>query len=154
METEDIKTDTERPRAATPGTAPARPGGMRASTGGFGPGPARDDRGGDRGPGRDDRFGRGGGGGGRDRGDDRDDRGERGAGGNARNRRKMCKFCADAQIIMDYKNPQLLRNFMTDRGKIIPRRITGNCAKHQRKLADAIKRARMIALMPFTVTGK
>ena len=55
---------------------------------------------------------------------------------------------------IDYKDPQTLKYFITDRGKIVPRRISGNCAKHQRKVSLAIKRARMIALMPFTVTGK
>jgi small subunit ribosomal protein S18 len=69
-------------------------------------------------------------------------------------RRKVCRFCADKKIGIDYKDPQLLKYFITDRGKIIPRRISGNCAKHQRKEGVAIKRARMIALMPFTVTGK
>jgi len=69
-------------------------------------------------------------------------------------RRKVCRFCADATQSIDYKNPQLLKNFITDRGKITPRRITGSCAKHQRALATAIARARMIALMPFTVTGR
>ena len=68
-------------------------------------------------------------------------------------RRKMCKFCADETIKIDYKDASLLKYFITDRGKIIPRRISGNCAKHQRKVSGAIKRARMIALMPFTVTG-
>ena len=69
-------------------------------------------------------------------------------------RRKICRFCADPTISLDYKNPQILKNFITDRGKITPRRITGNCAKHQRQLALAIRRARMIALMPFSVTGR
>jgi small subunit ribosomal protein S18 len=69
-------------------------------------------------------------------------------------RRKMCRFCADLGVSLDYKNPQLLKNFMTERGKIMPRRISGNCAKHQRALALAIRRARMIALMPFSVTGR
>jgi small subunit ribosomal protein S18 len=69
-------------------------------------------------------------------------------------RRKMCRFCADMAVSLDYKNPQLLKNFITDRGKIMPRRISGNCAKHQRALALAIRRARMIALMPFSVTGR
>ncbi len=69
-------------------------------------------------------------------------------------RRKVCRFCADKNVPIDYKDPQTLKYFITDRGKIIPRRISGNCAKHQRKVAVAIKRARMIALMPFTVTGK
>src|SRR5258708_4798061 len=69
-------------------------------------------------------------------------------------RRKVCRFCADKNVSIDYKDPQTLKYFITDRGKIIPRRISGNCAKHQRKVGTAIKRARMIALMPFTVTGK
>src|SRR6476646_4031379 len=69
-------------------------------------------------------------------------------------RRKVCRFCADKNVAIDYKDPQTLKYFITDRGKVIPRRISGNCATHQRKLGTAIKRARMIALMPFTVTGK
>ena len=69
-------------------------------------------------------------------------------------RRKVCRFCADKNVPIDYKDPGTLKYFITDRGKIIPRRISGNCAKHQRKVSTAIKRARMIALMPFTVTGK
>lgn len=69
-------------------------------------------------------------------------------------RRKVCRFCADSSLAIDYKNPQLLKNFITDRGKIVPRRISGNCARHQRRLSVAIRRARMIALMPFTVTGR
>jgi len=68
-------------------------------------------------------------------------------------RRKVCRFCSDAEIPIDYKDPGLLKHFMTDRGKIIPRRISGNCAKHQRAIALAVKQARTIALMPFTVTG-
>src|SRR6516162_7575820 len=69
-------------------------------------------------------------------------------------RRKVCRFCADKNVAIDYKDPQTLKYFITDRGKIIPRRISGNCAKHQRKVGVAIKRARMIALMPFAVTGQ
>jgi small subunit ribosomal protein S18 len=69
-------------------------------------------------------------------------------------RRKVCRFCADKNVVIDYKDPQTLKYFITDRGKVIPRRISGNCATHQRKVSTAIKRARMIALMPFTVTGK
>ncbi len=69
-------------------------------------------------------------------------------------RRKVCRFCADKNVPIDYKDPQTLKYFITDRGKVIPRRISGNCAKHQRKVATAVKRSRMIALMPFTVTGK
>ena len=63
-------------------------------------------------------------------------------------RRKVCRFCAEDTPI-DYKDVELLRHFITDRAKIIPRRITGTCAKHQRELAVAIKRARYIALLPF-----
>jgi small subunit ribosomal protein S18 len=90
-------------------------------------------------------------------GDDRK-RGGRGGGGaggkRGFSRRKICRFCADKQVLIDYKDPQTLKYFITDRGKIVPRRISGNCAKHQRKVSLAIKRARMIALMPFAVTGK
>ena len=81
-------------------------------------------------------------------------RGSGSGSGSGRRRRRMCRFCADTETIIDYKNPQMLKYFITDRGKMIPRRITGTCAKHQRKLAVAIKRSRMVALMPFTVTGK
>jgi small subunit ribosomal protein S18 len=69
-------------------------------------------------------------------------------------RRKVCRFCVEPTLVPDYKDPQLLKYFITERGKIIPRRISGNCAKHQRQVALAIKRARMVALIPFTVTGK
>jgi small subunit ribosomal protein S18 len=68
-------------------------------------------------------------------------------------RRKLCKFCSDEKIPIDYKDPGLLKYFITDRGKLVPRRLTGNFAKHQRAIATAVKRARMIALMPFAVTG-
>jgi small subunit ribosomal protein S18 len=68
-------------------------------------------------------------------------------------RRKMCKFCADDKLDIDYKNASLLKYFITDRGKLVPRRLSGNCAKHQRAIAIAVNRARMIALMPFSVTG-
>ncbi|NLN39465.1 MAG: 30S ribosomal protein S18 [Smithella sp.] len=64
-------------------------------------------------------------------------------------RRKFCRFCSDSNIKIDYKNPVILNNFITERGKIMPRRITGNCAYHQRELTVAIKRARAIAIMPF-----
>ena len=69
-------------------------------------------------------------------------------------RRRMCRFCADSEEVLDYKDPQTLKFFITERGKVLPRRISGNCAKHQRALALAVRRARMIALVPFTVTGK
>ena len=67
-------------------------------------------------------------------------------------RRKICRFCADTSIVIDYKDPRTLRFFTTERGKIIPRRVSGNCARHQRKLTTAIKRARTIALMPYAAT--
>jgi small subunit ribosomal protein S18 len=65
-------------------------------------------------------------------------------------RRKVCRFCADKSLVIDYKDPKTLRFFTTERAKIIPRRISGNCAKHQRALTQAIKRARQLALMPYT----
>jgi small subunit ribosomal protein S18 len=65
-------------------------------------------------------------------------------------RRKVCRFCADSNVKIDYKDPKLLKYFITERGKIIPRRISGNCARHQREITLAIKRARHIALMPYT----
>ncbi|MDD3823265.1 MAG: 30S ribosomal protein S18, partial [Sphaerochaetaceae bacterium] len=61
---------------------------------------------------------------------------------------KVCKFCTQ-NLVADYKNPDLLRRYVTDRGKILPRRITGNCAKHQRALTLEIKRARVLAYLPF-----
>ncbi|HET6419448.1 MAG TPA: 30S ribosomal protein S18 [Geobacteraceae bacterium] len=64
-------------------------------------------------------------------------------------RRKVCRFCADKQITIDYKDPRTLRAFISERGKIVPRRISGNCAKHQREITEAIKRARNIALLPI-----
>lgn len=66
-----------------------------------------------------------------------------------RARRKVCAFCVDKVEDIDYKDVNRLRNFMSDRGKILPRRQTGNCAKHQRAMTRAVKRAREIALLPF-----
>ena len=63
-------------------------------------------------------------------------------------KKKICRFCADKSMKIDYKDPNL-KYFITERGKIIPRRISGNCAKHQRKIAVAIKRARFLALLPY-----
>ena len=70
----------------------------------------------------------------------------------AYHRRKICRFCADSKLPIEYKDPRSLRLFTTERGKIIPRRISGNCAKHQRKLTVAIQRARSIALLPYTTS--
>jgi small subunit ribosomal protein S18 len=117
----------------------ARPdmGGGRPMGGGFGGGP----RGGDR-----------------DRGGDRGDRGDRGGeemGGRGRGfgRRKVCRFCADKALKVDYKDQGQLKYFLTERGKIIPRRISGNCAKHQREVAQAVKRARILAILPYAVAA-
>ncbi len=65
-------------------------------------------------------------------------------------RRKFCKFCADKIDYIDYKDVKLLSQFVPERSKILPRRISGACATHQRKLAQAIKRARHLALIPYT----
>jgi small subunit ribosomal protein S18 len=64
-------------------------------------------------------------------------------------RKKYCKFCAEKIEFIDYKNAKLLRNYMTERGKILSRKITGTCSRHQRQLTKAIKRARSIALLPY-----
>ncbi|NLO60266.1 MAG: 30S ribosomal protein S18 [Spirochaetales bacterium] len=63
-------------------------------------------------------------------------------------KKKVCKFCTQG-LVADYKNPDLLRRYVTERGKILPSRITGNCAKHQRALTTEIKRARVLAYLPF-----
>lgn len=64
-------------------------------------------------------------------------------------KKRICRFCADAELVIDYKDPKTLKYFTTERGKIIPRRISGNCAKHQRRVTIAIKRARQMALLPY-----
>ena len=70
---------------------------------------------------------------------------------NVRRRKKVCVFCADKNAVIDYKDVNKLKRYISERGKILPRRITGNCAKHQRALTVAIKRARHIALLPYVV---
>lgn len=65
-------------------------------------------------------------------------------------RRKVCQFCADKTETIDYKEVDKLRKYVTDRGKILPKRITGTCAIHQREVTRAIKRARIVALLPYT----
>ncbi|MDS1030561.1 30S ribosomal protein S18 [Bacillota bacterium LX-D] len=67
-----------------------------------------------------------------------------------RSRKRVCSFCVDKVEGIDYKDVHKLKKYVTERGKILPRRITGNCAGHQRQLTTAIKRARHIALLPFT----
>ena len=79
---------------------------------------------------------------------ERENRSERPA-REVRRRRKVCQFCADKVESIDYKDTAKLRKFVSDRGKILPRRMTGTCAAHQRELTEAIKRARQIALMPY-----
>jgi len=86
-------------------------------------------------------------------GDDDMDRGRgggRGRGGRRMHRRRICRFCIEKVDIIDFKDLRLLQNYIPERGKILPRRISGNCAIHQRMLAEAIKRARNIALLPYT----
>ena len=94
-------------------------------------------------------YGGGGGGGGGYGGGQGGDMGEGGI-----VRKRLCRFCGDTEVVLDYKDTQLLRNFVTERGKLIPRRVNGTCAKHQRAVALAVRRGRMIALIPFAVTGK
>ncbi|HZJ84830.1 MAG TPA: 30S ribosomal protein S18 [Syntrophomonadaceae bacterium] len=67
-----------------------------------------------------------------------------------RKKRRQCNFCADKVDYIDYKDIPKLRRYITERGKILPRRITGNCALHQREMTGAIKRARFMALLPYT----
>lgn len=97
----------------------------------------------------------------KDGGRDRDDKGGRGdkgegmeddkRGGRSFGRRKVCRYCADKNAHVDFKDQSALKYFVTERGKIIPRRISGNCAKHQREVAKAIKRSRGLALIPYLV---
>ena len=85
------------------------------------------------------------------------DRGERRGKGEGRGfrrrglgRRKVCRFCADKTMLIDYKDARTLGTFLSERGKIIPARITGTCARHQRRLTVAVKQARTVALLPYT----
>ena len=86
-----------------------------------------------------------------DRRQGRPERSEHGGGHqrSPRFRKKVCRFCHDKDFVIDYKKPETLERFITDRGKILPRRVTGTCARHQRALAREIKRARILALIPF-----
>lgn len=71
--------------------------------------------------------------------------------GMRRKKKKVCGFCMDKTESIDYKDINILKKFITERGKILPRRISGNCAKHQRMLTLAIKKSRNVALLPFTM---
>jgi small subunit ribosomal protein S18 len=96
-----------------------------------------------------------------DSGDRGEGRGGEGRGGDGRGgmrrrpggRRKVCRFCADKTLHVDYKDVRTLGSFITEGGKIVPSRTSGNCARHQRQLAVAIKRARVLALLPFSTLG-
>ena len=137
---DEIQAEVERP-AETPAPAGAdrpqaqdgeRP--FRRDHGAEGDRPYRRDHGSDS---RENREGR-----------DGDDRGGRGRGGKPAFKKKVCRFCTQ-KIKANYKDADTLRRFITEQGKILPKRITGTCAKHQRALAVAIKQARIIALLPF-----
>jgi small subunit ribosomal protein S18 len=67
-------------------------------------------------------------------------------------RPRVCRFCADKKLPIDFKDARLLTSFVSERGKIVPRRISGNCARHQREVTLAVKRARVMALLPFSAT--
>ncbi|MCQ2551469.1 MAG: 30S ribosomal protein S18 [Clostridia bacterium] len=69
--------------------------------------------------------------------------------GNGMRRKKVCQFCADKSLAIDYKDVDTLKKYVTERGKILPKRITGTCAMHQRAVTTAIKRARIVALLPY-----
>jgi small subunit ribosomal protein S18 len=88
---------------------------------------------------------------GRGKKDDKDKKGAARKRGFAR--RKVCRFCADKSLKVDYKDVRTLQSFTTEGGKIVPSRTSGNCARHQRQLAIAIKRARVLALLPFSTLG-
>jgi small subunit ribosomal protein S18 len=107
------------------------------------------DRGGSRGGDRDG----GGRGGDRDGGGFGDKDGDRGGRGGGFHRKKVCRFCSDQDFIMDYKDQRMMQSFVTEHGKIVPRRISGNCAKHQRQLTTDVKRARNLALVGFVSSG-
>ena len=83
---------------------------------------------------------------------DRNDRGDRGGRrmGGRKGRKKVCSFCVDRADYIDYKDVAKLRRYISERAKILPRRVTGTCAHHQRELTIAIKRARHLALLPFS----
>ena len=123
----------QTPSAASWGpTAPGAPSGGPRPYGDrprYGGGPRRDDRGGDR---------------------DRGDRGGSRYGGARRPRRKVCSFCVDKVKKIDYKDVGRIRRYISERGKIDPRRKSGSCAKHQRMLTTALKRARLMAMLPYT----
>ena len=122
--------------AATSEEAPSAPAPQAQAPAETSSGPPSGDRGGDRGGG--------------DRRDERPRRRGGGGGGGRFGRRRVCSFCVDKVVSIDYKEASRLRRYVSDRGKIEPRRKTGTCARHQRMLTLALKRARHVALLPFT----
>jgi small subunit ribosomal protein S18 len=78
---------------------------------------------------------------------------EKRRGGNGFHRKKVCRFCSDQDFALDYKDVRMMQSFATEHGKIVPRRISGNCALHQRQLTTALKRARNIALVGYVSMG-
>ena len=89
-----------------------------------------------------------------DRGGDRMEKdGDGGRRGGGFHRKKVCRFCSDQDFILDYKDIRMMQSFVTEHGKIVPRRISGNCAQHQRKLTSAVKRARNLALVGYVSMG-
>src|SRR6478609_5836774 len=84
---------------------------------------------------------------------DGDDRGRKGGNSGGFHRKKVCRFCSDQDFILDYKDVRMMQSFVSEHGKIVPRRISGNCALHQRQLTTAIKRARNLALVGYVSMG-
>jgi small subunit ribosomal protein S18 len=82
-----------------------------------------------------------------------EERGGRRGGGGGFHRKKVCRFCADTDFVLDYKDLRMMQSFISEHGKIVPRRISGNCAQHQRKLTSAVKRARNLALVGYVSMG-
>jgi small subunit ribosomal protein S18 len=78
---------------------------------------------------------------------------ERGGRRGGFHKKKVCRFCSDTDYVMDYKDARMMQSFMSEHGKIVPRRISGNCAMHQRKLTSAVKRARNLALVGYVSMG-
>lgn len=87
-----------------------------------------------------------------DRGGDKDGD-EKGRRGGGFHRKKVCRFCSDQDFMLDYKDVRMMQSFVSEHGKIVPRRISGNCAQHQRQLTTAVKRARNLALVGYVSMG-
>jgi small subunit ribosomal protein S18 len=90
---------------------------------------------------------------GRDAATEKDGDERSGRRGGGFHRKKVCRFCADSEYVLDYKDIRMMQSFISEHGKIVPRRISGNCAYHQRKLTTAVKRARNLALVGYVTMG-